>query len=159
LSNIIFLDIDGVLNTQQYLARQRRETGSMSSLNWSPIACRHITLLCEQFDARIVVSSTWRYNHDLDELCGFFADNNINTDLVIDTTPSLIYEEQRGTYRRGDEIAHWLEGHDCNTYVIIDDLPGSHFLEDQRPHLVQCRQDKGFAEKKLAIRAAEILED
>lgn len=155
--NIIFLDIDGVLNTRKHLARQKRETGSMSSLNWSPIACRHVTLLCEKFDARIVISSTWRYNHSMDELRTFCENNDIAPELLLDTTPALIHEEQMGTYRRGDEIAHWLENNNFRKYVILDDLPKSAFREPQHPHLVQCQQDKGFAEKKLAIRAGEIL--
>jgi len=157
VANIIFLDIDGVLNTRKHLARQKRKTGSMSSLNWSPIACRHVTLLCKQFDARIVISSTWRYNHTLDELRSFCADNEIAPELVLDTTPALIHEEQMGTYRRGDEIAGWLEDNDWGNYVILDDLPKAAFLNKQHPHLVQCQQDKGFAEKKLAIRAGDIL--
>ncbi|MDX1586143.1 MAG: HAD domain-containing protein [Balneolaceae bacterium] len=65
--NIIFLDIDGVLNTMHHLRRQKKETGKMSSNNWCPIACKHVTLLCEQFDAGIVISSTWRYNHSAEE--------------------------------------------------------------------------------------------
>lgn len=158
MANIIFLDIDGVLNTQKHLKRQHKETGHMSSLNWSPIACRHVSLLCDHYDARIVVSSTWRYNHNLDELRRFFTDNGIDPDLVIDSTPALIHEEQPGAFRRGDEIARWLEENDHGTYVIIDDLPESRFREEQQPYLVVVKQDKGFAEKQAAVRAGEILE-
>lgn len=157
MTNIIFLDIDGVLNTRKHLQRQKQETGYMSSLDWSPIACRHVTLLCQQYDARIVVSSTWRYNHNLEELRQFFADNDIDPGLVSGTTPALIGERELGSYQRGEEIARWLEDHDCGTFVIIDDMPESQFLEEQQPHLVVVKQDKGFAEKQAAVRAAAIL--
>ncbi len=156
--NIIFLDIDGVMNTMNHLRHQKKESGRVSNTDWSPIACRHVTLLCEQFNARIVVSSTWRYNHDIDELRTFFADNDIAPELVVGTTPSLIHEKRREAFCRGDEIAGWLRENNYATYVIIDDLPESQFLEEQRPHLVTVQQDVGFAGKEAAIRAGEILD-
>jgi stringent starvation protein B len=115
-------------------------------------------LLCEQFDARIVISSTWRYSHSIDELREFFADNNINPELVIGVTPDLVYEEQPQSFCRGDEIRRWLEENEYHTYVIIDDLPASEFLKEQKPHLVVVKQDKGFSVKEAAVRAGEILE-
>jgi hypothetical protein len=146
------------MNTMNHLRRQKKESGRVSNTDWSPVACRHVTLLCEQFNARIVVSSTWRYNHDIDELRAFFADNDIAPELVAGTTPSLIHERQRDTLCRGDEIADWLKGNDYCNYVIIDDMPESQFLEEQWPHLVIVQQDVGFASKEAAIRAGEILD-
>lgn len=90
--NIIFLDIDGVVNTMDYLRRQKQESGEMSNDNWCPIACKHIMLLCEQFDARIVISSTWRYNHTPEEFRDLLRDNDIDPDYMIGTTPALIYQ-------------------------------------------------------------------
>lgn len=156
MTNIIFLDIDGVLNTEAHLRRQK-QTGNISNRNWSPIACRHISLLCKQFDARIVVSSTWRYSHTTDELREIFADNNIDPELVIGVTPDLMQEKQPQLFCRGDEIRLWLEENEYHTYVIIDDLPVSEFLKDQEPHFVLVKQDKGFAVKEAAVRAGEIL--
>jgi hypothetical protein len=131
----------------------------MSSNNWCPIACRHVTLLCEQFDARIVISSTWRYNHTEDELRELLSDNNIVPGLMIGTTPSLIHEEELGSVSRGDEIASWLKDNEnsVSSYVIIDDAPPSQFLENQQPNLVHVEQEKGFAQKEAAVKAGEIL--
>ena len=44
------------------------------------------------------------------------------------------------------------------TYAIIDDMPASGFLDEQRPHLVSVQQEMGFAVRELAIRAGEILD-
>ena len=131
----------------------------MSSNNWCPIACRHVTLLCEQFNAGIVISSTWRYNHSREELQDFLKKNAIDPGFMLGVTPSLIYEEERISVNRGDEIAKWMENFDdtVGSYVIIDDLPKDRFLQEQRPQLVRVHQDKGFAEKEAAIRASEIL--
>lgn len=162
-NNIIFLDIDGVLNTENHLRRQQREKGkgSVTNRDWCPIACRHVTLLCNQFDARIVVSSTWRYEHGLDGVRQFFSANGIAEDLVIGITPTLIGEMGYGTYCRGDEISRWLKnignGNGTGTYVIIDDMPASGFLEEQKPYLVSVDPEKGFAAKEKALKAAEIL--
>ena len=131
----------------------------MSSNNWCPIACRHITLLCEQFDAGIVISSTWRYNHSEEELQELLAKNDIDSKYMVGITPSLIYEEELASVSRGDEIAVWLDekGKDIEGYVIIDDMPAERFRAEQQPHLVRVQQDNGFAEKEAAVKAGEIL--
>lgn len=168
-SKFIFLDIDGVLNTHHHLRRQHRETGSATSRNWCPIACRHICLLCEHYDARIVISSTWRYDRDLDDFRRLLKQNEIPPRYLAGTTPALIYMEGPGSYTRGDEIARWLEENSNHpstsalnspstlTYVIIDDMEQEQFLQEQRLRLVRVHPDKGFAEKEAAVRAAEIL--
>lgn len=131
----------------------------MSSNNWCPIACRHVTLLCEQFDAGIVISSTWRYNHSEEKLQNLLESNSINSDFMLGVTPSLIYEEERFSVSRGDEIAKWMQETEksLGNYVIIDDMSKDRFLEEQQPYLVQVQQDKGFAEKEAAVKAGEIL--
>src|SRR6056297_3273627 len=145
----------------QHHRRQKKETGHMSSNNWCPIACRHIALLCEQFNARIVISSTWRYNHSGEELRGLLAENDIDSKYMVGITPSLIYEEELSSVSRGDEIAKWMDEYNesLDSYVIIDDLPEDRFLEEQRPKLVRVHQDRGFADKEAAILAGEKLDN
>lgn len=158
--NIIFLDIDGVLNTRRHLRRQKAETGKMSSNNWCPIACRHVTLLCEQFGGRIVISSTWRYDHTPEELRYLLKKNDIDPRFLVGITPALIHNEETGSFIRGDEIARWLKDHDYNNsqYVIIDDLPVDRFLKKQHHRLVRVHEPEGFAEKEAAVKAGKILE-
>jgi len=167
--NIIFLDIDGVLNTEHHLRRQKVETGEISGSNWCPTACRHISLLCQQFYARIVISSTWRYNHSMESLRELLKKNEINPHYLVGLTPALIYMEGPDSYVRGDEIARWLEENGyldpsastsalTSTYVIIDDLSEKQFLKEQHPRLVRVHPDKGFAEKEAAVKAGKILE-
>lgn len=143
----------------RHLRRQKKEIGRMSSNNWCPIACRHVTLLCDQFDARIVISSTWRYNHSEEELQNLLESNGIDPDLMLGVTPSLIYEEERLSVSRGDEITKWMQDVEksIGRYVIIDDMSKDRFNEEQQPHLVRVHQDKGFAEKEAAVKAGEIL--
>lgn len=155
--NIIFLDIDGVMNTENCQYRHKLLTGSTKNEYWSPIACRHLTQLCEQFDARIIFSSTWRTDKDEEELRKILAKNDINPDLLIGITPDLEQEALAEKFCRGDEIKCWLDENSCRNYVIIDDLPPSDFLEIHRRHLVTVKPDTGFASKKAAEKAGEIL--
>ncbi|MDX1586144.1 MAG: HAD domain-containing protein [Balneolaceae bacterium] len=78
---------------------------------------------------------------------------------MLGVTPSLIYEEERLSVSRGDEIANWMQQWEepIGSYVIIDDLSKENYLQEQRSKLVRVHQDKGFAEKEAAIRAGEIL--
>lgn len=156
-TNIIFLDIDGVMNTEHHLRRQKLETGDMNNENWAPTACRHLILLCEQFNAQIVISSTWRIERDIQELRSILTLNDISPELLIGTTPILVHEAPPDTFCRGDEIKRWLSENSCRNYVIIDDISASEFLEEQQSHLVTVKPDKGFAISQAVVQAGEIL--
>lgn len=122
--NLVFLDIDGVLNNLGSVAA----LGSPSK-HFDPVSVALVDKLCREADAQIVVSSSWR-NGDTGRLisdlrrCGA----ECLTMHVIGETPRLRCE-------RGKEIQAWLEQnggpHDC--YVIIDDdgdmLPGQPFVQ------------------------------
>ena len=56
---IIFLDIDGVLNSKTYYKTVDRTKKDWNRFN--PLAVEMIRRLIEEFDASIVISSTWRY--------------------------------------------------------------------------------------------------
>lgn len=104
LYNIIFLEIDGVLNTRNHLRQQYKQAGETDISNWCPKACKYISLICDQFNTRIVISSTWRYDHSLSELRNIFKNNGISPGYIVDTTPALIYEEESADFCRGDDI-------------------------------------------------------
>lgn len=155
--NIIFLDIDGVMNTYNQMWRQRRTSGTVVNENWCPLACRNITLLCTYFDARIVISSSWRVKRDLWELRQILQNNSINPDMLIGTTPILCENGQDDDYCRGDEISLWLEENGCRNFVIIDDIPVSEFLEEQESHLIIVDPNAGLADEEAVFKAGKIL--
>ena len=68
---VIFLDFDGVLNTEQYQARLAIE-GKPKKDAWGPLfdprAVANLQKIVEATDARIVISSSWRYVHKLGSL-------------------------------------------------------------------------------------------
>lgn len=144
--NIIFLDIDGVLNCQLFFKKRIKS----KSLIEHPInqICRErvrwLNELCEGVNAKVVISSTWRhsglkYCKEVLEKCGATFD-------VIDITPDL-----RGDGSvRGNEIRAWLQknreflGHqsEFHSYAIIDD--DSDMLLCQREHFFQTDTYSGL---------------
>jgi hypothetical protein len=121
---LLFLDMDGVLNSWQsaeYFWRTKHDRKSFL-MQWDelcPIACSNLNYLLECVpDLKIVISSTWRKFHELPEW-----DAKMSTicpaivGRVIGKTPQLPGEE------RGDEIYRWLieNDHLATPYVVVDD--------------------------------------
>ena len=156
-SRVIFLDIDGVLNTRNHLRHQKMESGFTSNKNWCPVACKHIVLLCDYYDARVVISSSWRHEYNLEQIGEFFSSNDIPADYLVGRTPSNAPQPGGENYCRGHEVLHWINNHpgELSDYVIIDDAAG--FLEEQQPHLVRVNPEAGFSDKKAVKRASDIL--
>lgn len=124
---IIFLDIDGVLNCQLFYQSRTDLT-----LEICPERLSWLNSLCEVIDAKVVISSTWRFS--MDSLLEQFQKAGGHTFEIVGVTPAL-----DSTHVRGNEIALWIEknqelvGRDYRNYVIIDD--DSDMLYSQRNHL------------------------
>lgn len=121
--NLIFLDIDGVLNNLGSVC-----AFGNPSKHFDPVSVALIDKLCREGDAKIVVSSSWR-NGDIQRLCESLWDCNAGclAKRVIGETPDLNCE-------RGKEVQAWLERNERPPrYVIIDDdsdmLPGQPFVK------------------------------
>ena len=115
--NIVFLDIDGVLNNLGSVV-----ACGIPSKHFDPVSVRLVAKLCENADAKIVVSSSWR-NGDLQDLaCAGISSR------IIDETPHLLDI-------RGREIQAWLDEHEdkVTNYVILDDdsdmIAGQNFVQ------------------------------
>ena len=112
---IIFLDFDGVLvNRQSVRERSGNHAAAdarcVSALNW----------ITDETDARIVVSSTWRWEFKNPDLRGLLRQWGV-TGVMIDSTPIKPY-----TGTRGGEIQLWLTAYqrdrtDVESFVILDD--------------------------------------
>lgn len=130
---IVFLDIDGVVNTESDLSR--------GILINSELVLR-IDKLCRDNNSKIVISSSWRNSYTLDNLrmlfkvCGMF------------TSYSTIIDKTSCNITRGEEIKKWLDSRgDIDGYVIIDDYDD--FYDFQKPFWVQTSFKLGFSEDKF----------
>lgn len=80
--------------------------------NFQPDACAFVENLCEEFDASIVVTSSWRIFHTLPELQALLAIHGISH--VADRLPG-------GTVR-SDLIRMYLKLHRISRYIVLDDM-------------------------------------
>jgi len=115
---VVFLDIDGVLNCEDNWHHIPRY-GRFQSSRLSPDAVKLVGDLCNRTESKIVISSTWRRCHSMEDLKSFLQRAGLKNanDLVIDRTPGYDGEA------RGKEIADWLLDNalKIESLVILDD--------------------------------------
>lgn len=150
MTNLLFLDIDGVLNCQlHYESTKDLNKHDMTREEYKDMhLCKNrikwLNELCAETDTAVVISSTWR-SDGLEEMQKVFKRNGATFE-IIGTTP---YCDCRV---RGVEIKMWLEGnvedifsvksHNFYRYAIIDD--DSDMLLNQGPHFFQTDTYSGL---------------
>lgn len=105
MSPHVFLDIDGVLTTEDtweawYEAGQPRNLAAL----FDPACVAFVQALCARSGAQVVISSSWRRVHGWDELMTVLREVGL-TAPVVGATP--VYEDRT----RGAEIAAYVEQH------------------------------------------------
>jgi len=145
---IIFLDFDGVLNSEAYSDFCKDVLGydngyggffqieddiTREVVKFDPLTLRILQYILDETDAKIVISSTWRELHPLHRIKEMLALYGIDPDRVIGVTAS----NGRQAFR-GDEVNLFLRAYD--SYVILDD--GTDFYPDQTR--VQTNPDIGL---------------
>lgn len=154
---IIFLDFDGVLNTDEYLRTAARTTGRIASeVDLDPAAVARLQEIVDATGAAVVVSSSWRLLYCLDALTGYLRARGFRGD-VVGTTPRWVATTDPDA-PRGAEIALWREewGH-VGPYAILDDDPDAGIGHDACRY-VQTLNDRGLDEEttRAAIRAIRV---
>lgn len=168
--NIIMLDFDGVLKSIQSSIRFNDVNNMLGtslagsckypvtfvkeSFNLDPECLARIRRLVEEFDFKIVISSTWRIYSCLEHFHQMFDLYDWDTrDIVIGFTPVS------RTACRGDDIHQWIMDHpeipDLK-YVIIDD--NDDFHQSQKDKLVQTDIEVGFTEQDV-LKVRKIMEN
>lgn len=140
---VVFLDFDGVLH--------RNTTGTFRKL---PQFCQ---FLRTRPDVGVVISSTWRLLHPLEELREFFEVDVRHQ--ILDVTPDLTVKEGFFEVRttRCEEIAAWLKAHpEVRQWAILDDEERlfKRFLE----RLVLTDSSEGLVESDLSRLEARLSE-
>lgn len=105
---VIFLDFDGVLNSEIWYKRRFNEMDMDSIVSkypyyeFDPLAMQQLNRIIEETSAKVVISSTWRIGRTVDELqqllnmVGFEGE-------IIDTTPHFF---ARGSDNDGNKISY-----------------------------------------------------
>ena len=115
--NVIFLDIDGVLRTDASDRYWSEVTGQpIPKSVFDRLFSNHSIAILNEIvyitGAKVVITSTWRVQHSLEDLRNIFKIRGFRGD-IIDKTNIIGH--------RGEEIQEWLDTHPVNKYVVIDD--------------------------------------
>lgn len=166
MKKVIFLDIDGVLNTQDWHSRMTKETPKDEfGYAFDPVAVANLAWIIEETDAVIVISSSWKF-FGVAKLREMWKVRNL-PGTILDITPNTVSDEmlqnanleefQLGVCR-GNEIKEWLSKHkrEVSNYVIIDDFDD--LLPEQMSHAVITNTLIGITESD-AEKAITILND
>ena len=154
---IIFLDIDGVIKTKSCLRRAFKKYRKLVPDILDERAVINLNKLVKETDAKIVITSTWRYGNTAEDLQQVLAKHGV-TGEVIGMTPELGQMENSsfGNITRGQEIQEWLNLHNVPVdYVILDD--DNNILPQQINRFVRCDSENGFADENKYREALVIL--
>ena len=148
---VIFLDFDGVLNSNRYFF-----IAGCEGLAIDPECMDLLKKLVKDTNVKIVLTTSWREHWDQDEKNCTVIGKEINTLFsryqlkVFDKTPKL-------STGRESEIEAWLdENPQVDAFVVLDDC----FLDSPRIRGRVCKTDfyrRGLDEKTVA-EAKNILE-
>lgn len=130
MSRILFLDIDGVLNSERSchaFGGYPHDFTPGGIARFDLVAVALVRRLCRESGAVVVLSSTWRYHFSAAEVAAAL-------DLPVIGTTTIVNANDYAS--RGGEIAAWLAEHpEVEHYAIIDDIDV--MLPEQQAHFVQ----------------------
>lgn len=126
---VVFLDIDGVLNTEETFERNYQDylkTGIKNELI-DEIRVSYLKEIIDETGAVIVLSSSWRRHCEFDN--GKIVSEEGHTKYLIEilakygmTLYDITGYDRDGN--RGKEINEWLSQHVVDSFVILDDNSG-----------------------------------
>jgi len=161
---VIFLDIDGVINTKEWHSKMTKDTPKDEyGYAFDPVAVVNLTHIIDETGADIVISSSWKF-YGVPKLKEMWKMRNL-PGHILDITPNTVSDEillnanleefQLGVCR-GNEIKEWLSRHKgkVSNYVIIDDFDD--MLSEQEDHVVLTDTLIGITEWDAA-KAVKIL--
>lgn len=145
---LIFLDIDGVLNSSAWFKcffKQNQVIVSVPDDKLDPDAIARLNKITDATGAKIVISSTWRmlFRSKFPELIEILKEHGVTGD-IIGMTPIL------GTVR-GKEIKSWLytnTEYDVEKFIIIDDDSDMDTLRDN--HLIKTTFEFGLQDEHVS---------
>ena len=166
---IIFLDIDGVLNSSIYAAGLLDAGKPTKDANghelFAPDTIAWFNSIVDETKAKIVISSSWRYL-GLIPLRNMWIERGLHGEIIgmtsMHAVDEYILEHGLDWLKNGSlsgspravEIEAWLHEHDnIDNFVILDDMPMSAALQ---PHFVHINPIHGLSDTQ-ATKAIEIL--
>ena len=146
---VIFLDVDGVLNSDEYFNKIKNLNidGIQSEIDVEKI--KMLNMAINETGAKIVLTSSWRYTRNAQELKKLLSEYGIPTD----STPFI-------QNKRGLEIKQYLlENPDVENFIIVDDELFDSYDDELIKKLVKISNGNGhnFGEGLLPKDIDEII--
>ena len=142
IPSVLFLDIDGVCNSSEFVTSPRnKKIGGMIGID--PLPAVLVKMLVQDTGCLVVLSSTWRLNA--------MTRQDVREQVIdfIDITPDF-YDKPRGA-----EIQDWLDKHpEVTCYAILDD--DSDMLDSQLPNFFKTTWAEGLT-REIADKVKEHL--
>lgn len=132
---VIFLDIDGVLNSDAYMKKQLDNSSKGIESEIDPATLILLKKAVDTTGAKIVLSSSWRITRKCNELEKFLMKFGIS---LSGKTPYV-------DGKRGLEIKQYLsENENVEQYLILDDEIFESFDEELVNHLILTKLDQNY---------------
>lgn len=141
--NIIFLDIDGVLNSHRKLIEVYNKTHKPHSgynYPFDELCLENLKTLVEATNSKIVITSSWQKDEEgRDKLIQTLKDYSLDQ-YIIDYTPIL-------HQKRGIEIQSYLSTleHEPNFIILDDDTD----MEDLTEYLIKTNISVGLTKENI----------
>ena len=159
---ILFLDMDGVVNKgtdnasparYRYNDKWSNPSDRFDLYYVDPELAARVSALVNDFNLRIVSTSTWRCGKTVDEFKELLNNRFLPGDRLIGFTPD---GESKGM-TRADEICYFLQHSEANIerYVILDDEKKANY-STSKGRFFQTSFYKGYTEK-IDIRVRKYL--
>ncbi len=129
-AKVLFLDIDGVLNSNFWSNRHQKEISDGTLIDEEKI--KLLASIVKKTNSTIILHSGWRTWFDSQirplraeaaKLTQLLEKEGLHIDGL---TPDLTTEEIRATKKfslvKADEILLWLKSHDVTEWAVLDDL-------------------------------------
>ena len=145
---VIFLDFDGVLNSEKYFKRV-----SGTGLVIDPSEMELLKQIVTATDAKIVLSTSWRehWSKNTDE-CDAIG---LEIEAIFRSYGLEIWDKTQSSYRRREpELKDYLDAHpEVENFVVLDDM--LLYADYLKKHIVKTSGYRGLdqidTEKAIAI--------
>lgn len=154
MRKVLFLDIDGVLNTKWWYTQMDKSTPKDKyGYAFDPIAVANLKKILDETGADIVISSSWKCM-GLSQLEEMWEERGL-PGKIIGITPNSVSDElllnadidnMELFHIRGTEIREWLMNNSksVSNYAILDDM--DNMLPEQEAHFVWIDPDIGITD-------------
>lgn len=154
----IFLDVDGPINTDVNINRERQKGRSTSSyrIKLPNKQLYNLSRIVQEVNGDIVLSSKWRLIDAYSKLYMTYSPARLNLESQLNRFGMTIYSQTPFMdHNRGLEINTWLNKFQRKAgykpaYIILDDKLDP-IINEHRGHIVYCSPSRGILDKEVEI--------